>query len=206
MNKPLCSILKVRIENLPFMDVVAGLVQTIEEEEFTDDNPTGKPVINRFPASYDVIRGDKCTGPIKDLIPDSTKKSITYFEDFGSVFTGTNGGLIGYNSRVRLICWLNRALLTGNDYTEITAACITGLIEKLQGRRFASVGEFIQLNVKPVQIQPQNKALFANYTYDQTQRQYLMPPFEFFGIDLLCSYKISPKCLDKINFNIEKLC
>lgn len=212
MNKELSSILKARIQNLPFIDKLAGLVQTVEITSYVDDetNPANvktKEIKNKFPVSYDVTGvADDCTGPEKDLIPDSSRKSITYFEDFGSTVTGNIDGIIDFSSKLRLICWLNRDRLVGDAYKEISAFCISAIIGKLTAKQFSNAGIFTQLNVKPQAIQPQNANLFSNYTYDQNVRQYLRPPFEFFGIDLLCTYKVSGKCYDQINFNIEKTC
>lgn len=207
MNKELASVLKTRIQNLPFIDKLAGLVQIVEEQSFVDGDAKNTPVLKKFPASYDTVGfGADCAGQIKDLIPNSAYKSITYFEDFGSTMPAVGDQVIKFNSKLRLICWLNRSLLTGDQYSQISAPCIAALITALTGRKFDNIGIFTQLNVKAVQIQPQTKALFSNYTYDQTVRQYLMPPFEFFGIDLLCIYNVSAKCINEINFNNQAIC
>jgi hypothetical protein len=199
MNKELASILKSKIQNLPFIDKLAGLVQTVENVQFADGDPKNTPVRQKFPVSYDVTE-DTCIGPEKDLIPDSSLKSITYFEDFGSKIVATRDGITEFNSQLRLICWLNRDKLTGNAYTEISAVCINSIIGKIC-RGHEDLGIFSRLHTKAISIPPQNSALFNQYTYDETVRQFLRPPFEFFGIDFLCNYFVPGQCLGTINFN-----
>ena len=202
MNKELASLIKNKIQSFPFIDRLAGLVQTVEDVQPV--NEAGKMVINKFPVSYDVF-GDDCTGREKDLVPDTKFKSVTYFEDFGSKIVATRGGVTEFNSQLRLISWLNRDRLVGDDYVEISAACINAIIGKICGK-LENDGIFMQLSIKAFNIPPQNSDLFSKYTYDQTVRQYLRPPFEFFGIDLLCNYRVNPNCLTVINFTIDNNC
>ena len=202
MNKELASVLRNKLTGLPFVEKLAGLVQTVEDLTFSDDDTQTILYRKRFPVSYDVVgAGNDCTGREKDLQPDSSKKSIIYFEDFGSRVNTLNDGMIDFASSLRLVCWLNRNLLVGDAYQEITAYCMTAIIGKLCNPKYQNLGIFAQLLVKPTIIPAQNSDLFSRYTYDQNVRQYLRPPYEFFGIDLQCTYKSSSKCYDAINFN-----
>ena len=204
MNRELSSILKDRIAPLPFVEVLAGLVQTTEEVINVEDGPVIK---NRFPVSFDTNIGDACfTGKERELIPDSSRKSIIYFEDNGATI-GRNGrnGDVDITCKVRLVAWLNRDKLTGNKYSHIAGFCIAAICGRLDIKTL-NTGIFKRLTVKPTNIPPQDANLFSRYTYDQNIRQYLMPPFEVFGIDFTCTAMVNAGCIAEIDFNNPSSC
>jgi len=209
MNKELASILRNKIASLPFMDLKAGLAQIVESSTYPDtaEGVTAKALRHRMPVSYDVTgRGDDCLGREVSLVPDSSRKSILYFEDYGTVAGGRREGLRQYTSKIRLVMWLNRERLVGDAYKEITAYCVSAIIGKICRGQYENLDIFNQLHVKESAIPAQNSDLFARYTYDETVRQYLRPPYEFFAIDFLCTYFLSDNCINKIDFNNEKVC
>lgn len=203
MTKDLCIILKDRIASLPFIDVLAGMVQTVEEVNETETGVIRK----RFPLAVDTNMTDVCAGgPERALTPDSSKKSVIYFEDFGSQITreGRNGAQ-SFVTSLRLIAWLNRERLTGNAYQTITGYCIASICRRLD-IKFQNAGIFQRLNVVPSRIPIQDASLFSRYTYDEAIRQFLLPPFEVFGIDFNCSYQVKAGCIADIDFNNPSVC
>ena len=206
MNKELCNALKTRLASapaLPFAEVLAGMVQTVTYTDYDETNSTN--VVKRMPVSYDTnIAGVDCTGQEQSLVPNSNRKSMIYFEDFGIAFGGRAHGMAQFASSIRLICWMNRARLTNSIYQEISGPAMAAVIDKIgAGQNPANIGIFTRLTVEIVKIPPQDPALFSRYTYNETDRQYLRPPFEFFGIDLLCKYAVSSKCIDGISWGGE---
>lgn len=203
MNKELASILKSKISDLPFIDVLAGLAQTVVQDDPIHEDSAAM-LVRRFPVSYDTNQPNDCMGgPERSLIPDSSKKSIIYFEDFGSQSTGRLHNLPTFTSNLRLICWMNRAKITGNIYSEISGRCMSLIIDRLVGKNPINQGMFTRLIINVARIPPQEVALFGRYTYEERDRQYLRPPFEFFGIDFSCNYAINTKCLDQTQWNNE---
>jgi len=203
LNKELATVLRDKLATLPFIEVLAGMAQTVTTSDSNLDDPNASAIVKRFPVSYDVL-GVDCQGKEIALTPDSSKKSILYFEDFGIATTGRLHGQTGYSSNLRLICWLNRANLVGDNYKEISGRCMASIIDTLAGKSPQNVGIFTRLTVDVARIPPQDVALFGRYTYSEADRQYLRPPFEFFGIDLTCKYYVPAKCLDGINWNLQQ--
>lgn len=202
MNKEIAHILKGKIKDLPFIDVIAGMAQTVTRDQPQDEGAA--MIQQRFPVSSDTSLPNGCEGgPEFLLIPDSSRKSIIYFEDFGIQSTGREHGLPTFNSSIRLIAWLNRAKLTGDHYAEISGRAMAMIINLLAGRNPENVDMFTRLSVSVARIPPQEPALFGRYTYDETLRQYLRPPFEFFGIDFTCRYAANISCLNQIQWNNE---
>lgn len=197
MNKELASHLKNKLKVLPFVDLLGGIAQTVSDDKFDEDNVK---TTHRFPVSYDVD-GEECQGREISMVPDSGRKSIIYFEDFGIAQNGSAHGLPAYNSSLRLICWMNRANLVGDNYTEISGRAMAEIIRIITSKKNENTGFFTRLNVSMVRVHPQDAALFGRYTYNETYRQYLRPPFEFFGIDFSCTYQVPPGCLSGIAWN-----
>lgn len=202
MNKEIAHVLKERLAvngGLPFVDVLSGLAQRVSYQE---TNADGNPITKAMPVSYDNTTADSCTvSPERALIPDSSKKGILYFEDMGSVFVDRlSGGAMRYRSTLVLVCWMNRARLVGDGYTEITSYCVGTILKKIAPPNFINVPPFVRMRVTPGRILPQDAAVFSRYTYDETITQFLRPPFEFFGMELTVDYGIHPDCINQLNF------
>lgn len=206
MNGEIASILKNRLEEaggLSFVDVYAGLVQTVEYRDGSSDATT---LVKRMPVSYNTNIDPSCgVSPEKALVPDSSKKGIVYFEDNGTSFLdrGT-GGMLRFRGRVTLVLWINRARVTGNTYQDITAYCVAKILSKMKVKTLLNDGNFSRLQVMPGNIS-QTPAVFSRYTYDESITQYLRPPFDFAGIELTVDYSVNPSCIDEIMLN-QKVC
>jgi hypothetical protein len=196
MNKEIANILKGRLAEgagLPFVQDMAGLVQTVEYRETNSD---GNPVTKRMPVSYDTNIVPGCIiSPEIAMVPDSNKKGLLYFEDLGCSYVDrVSGGALKYQSRLVLVCWMNRARITGDHYDEITAPALMQVIKKLRPGKLGNEGIFSRFSVTVGRILPQDKAIFSRYTYDESITQYLRPPFEFFGMEVLTSFAVHPDC------------
>jgi len=97
-----------------------------------------------------------------------------------------------------LVGWLNKELLVTDTYEEITAKCIVAIMGKLVTTNPINLGIFKKLSIHATSILQQNKSLFAAYTYNEAVNQYLRPPYEFFGIKLMCEYQVPFNCVDDL--------
>jgi hypothetical protein len=197
MNKEISTILKNRLVGLPFTDTIAGMVQRVEYRDVDQDN---NPVTKRMPVAYDVSEtANACLkGPERALVPDSSKRSIIYFEDSGSSFIDRQSSWLHFRSALTLVCWMNRARLTGDSYSEISAHVIASTVGKIVNRQPESHGIFTRLITNVTRIMPQDATVFSKYTYDETVTQYLRPPFEFFGLLISVDYRINPDCVNSL--------
>jgi hypothetical protein len=202
MNQELAILLRNKLVGLPFVEVLAGLAKTVTTEDPIGEGDRPSVVTKRFPVCADTL-GPACQGKEVVLNPDSRRKSIIYFEDFGISSTGKIHGHNTFNSSLRLVCWLNRANLVGGHYEVISGRVMAAILARLVGGNPESDGLFTRLTIDVARIPPQDAALFGRYTYNEVDRQYLRPPFEFFAIDFTCKYAVSSKCLADINWNVE---
>lgn len=201
MIKELCKTLKERLEfqnGIPFLDVYAGLVQTVT---YQDQDENNNNLTKRMPVSYHTNIED-CVNksPEKALIPDSSKKGIIYFEENGGAYQSKRmaGGLTMWKAQLICVAWLNRRLITGDDYDEIVSRARSTIMAKLKSQDITS--PFVKIFVNNTRIR-QTPDIFAKYTYDETILQYLRPPFEYFALDLDVTFIIKGECLPTIEIN-----
>lgn len=203
MNKELANKLRIILEPLPFVDLFAGLAQVQEYNVNPEIDPEKKGIpkmlTKKFPVSYDTNLID-CGGKEVPLIPDSNRKGILYFEDAGTANIKASARGIDYKSQLVLVCWMNKEKITPSPYDEITLKCITQILSKLITNPI-NVGYFTRLKIQANQIYQQDKRIFASYTYNEAQNQYLRPPFEFFAIRLTCDYSIPSSCVENVIVN-----
>lgn len=200
MIRELCEVLKNKIvaANLPFIDMIAGAVKTVT---YTDEDETGSKYIYTFPVSWQT-NAQPCkptSSPELDLIPDSSKKGICYFEQEGaSVMTGT-GDRTGYAATMTLVCWYNKLLITGYNYNNVQTNYIAQMQRALGiGRNPFNQYPFTRVMVLSTRILPQDGSIFTKYTYVEQYRQYLMQPFEYFAMQLDVRFSVADNCLQPV--------
>lgn len=206
MNKEIAHILKERLisSNYKFADVIAGMVQTVQYD--TNDGD-GRKVIQKMPYSTDVVLAPDChIGLERALVPDSSKRGIAYFEDLGINFVERkSNGHQFFKSRLMLIVWMNKSRLVGDKYVDISTFAITQAIQSMKIDTIENVGNFSRFQVKANRIPLQDNNIFSRYSYDERINQYLMPPFDFFGLELEINFSVHPNCVKKIEFE-EEIC
>jgi hypothetical protein len=192
MNTALADITKGYISSLPFVDKIAGLVRPITSSEKIED---GKPAIRKtFPVACNVTHDECMNGKIMDLVPDSRYKSVLYFEDLGANITGSDARTFDFESRLKLVCWLNLQKL-GKTSCSVSALAIGAILKALPNNNFNS-GDFTRISIAMVGQDPKSNAIFSKYTYDEQVMQYLMYPFDYFAITLKLNYRLPYACID----------
>ena len=207
MNKELSKILRERLQEnggLPFVERYAGLVQTVEK---IDIDVNQNNVRKRFPVATESVLNGVCNSNEIIMTPDSSVKGIIYFEDGGTTPMGRKGSRFLYSSNLTLVCWINRAKVVSNIYSEITGIAIQNIIEKMRvDENPENVSIFTGMTVSVVRILPQEASIFSKYTYDETITQFLRPPFEFFALGLQIKYGINSDCVEPLTITNEEVC
>lgn len=190
MIKEVAKVLRNRLQfrgDIPFLDVYAGLVQTVS---YKSETAGGGTMVKRMPVSYDTNLSAGCdTSPEKAIIPDSSKKGIIYFEENGGAqpFRTIAGGATFYRLGLTAVVWLNRAKITGDDYSEISGNAFAEIKKKLFSNDISD--PFHRLTVTDARFR-QNDSVFSKYSYDETVMQHLRPPYEYFAVDLTVTFLV----------------
>jgi hypothetical protein len=187
------EILKSKLIGFTYVDRIAGIVTTGVKKD-------ANGAIVRFPIACDVD-GIECddTGRINDLIPNDIAKSVLYFEDLGgSQFNEKSGNDLKFTTNIRLVGWLNLALL-GKDNCSVTAQVVAHIMTRLESTNEVNPIPFTRLKIAVIGQVQRTPQIFARYTYQETQTQYLMFPFDYFAIDFRVTYSINKNCVPEFN-------
>ena len=185
MNQAIANILKGFIEDRSFVDKIAGLVST---QYMTIDG-----VEKSYPVACCV--DDDCkVGSYNDLTPDSAHKTVIYFEDGGVSFVRAQGNFRHYQSRLRLVCWINVAKLNEDTcYTDSPCTASTNILLEIIRAipNFpANYSPFLQVRFDVVSQVVRDNGIFSKYTYNEKQTQYLMSPYDYFALEIETDFAI----------------
>lgn len=191
MNKDIAAILKDKILSSPLhpvIDKIAGLVRVVE---YAQESRSGTAQTMRIPVSIDtnIVGSNKYKD--RELIPNSSNKSIIYFEDNGISSGLSNAYGKHHISKLTMVCWMNLKRVTGSSTPGSDFMML--LLKKIESLPFNS-GKYLNVIVSHENILPQDSKIFSKYTYDEKEKQYLMSPYEFFAVNLSVKYIVSSRC------------
>ena len=188
MNALVALLLKDRISQFTYVDKLAGMVRAI-----TRERAGGTMTI---PVDIAVDAPLACPDEeISDLVPNEGYGCIVYFEDKGlrRIQSRTRG--VSFESRLRLVCWVNTAKFSGDNYA--ADRIMEQFIVALQDVP-TNEGPFIGVRHQVESVPERGKGLFGAYTYPESSAQYLLYPFDAFAIDIVTALRIRPGCEDQV--------
>lgn len=182
-----------KISTLPWIDKYAGVVKIISQKN--ESNKT-----QFFPVSCQSTFTECNSSRYKDLIPDSSKKSVVYLEDKGIRPVGVNK----WSATFDLVAWLNfdKIGFSGCSYAGVA---IAGILSKLDINPFNS-GVYTSIMMEVTGQAPVNQNPFQKYSYDEAVTQFMMYPFEYFVLSINVNFDITPTCISIPALGTEAEC
>lgn len=107
----------------------------------------------------------------KDAVPDSSKRSIVYWEDFGGEVIDSCRQYQRVRQRVRLVVWMNFARITDMNYRQ----CVGEILRAIPRRSGSTLFTFVAQKHKDVN-------LFDRYDYNEA-KQYITYPYDVAAFD-----------------------
>jgi hypothetical protein len=195
MNQAIASIIKGHIEDLDFVDKIAGLVSAVTFEQKDKDNAV-KDVT--FPIACCVSPADCKEGAYNDLMPNSAYKTVIYFEDGGITFDKYESNWKYYKSTLRLVCWINIEKLTesGDCKSEDPCTYAAHIVAEII-RALPAFPEnhypFDKIYSEVTNQIVRSPSIFGSYTYDEKHSQYLMAPYDYFALTIETTFAVCLK-------------
>lgn len=190
MTHDIANILKGRLNTLPFKDVLEGLVRPAKVVK--------GGVEKTFPLTYNINPNTCSNGQLLALTPDSTKRSIIYFEDGGTTLRGEDGGYLLLTTSLKLICWFNYKRI---DTTLYESAIIALNILKLIPDRLPNNVPYLGILIRFTGQDSRESNPFTKYTYDEPRTQFITYPYDWVALNFAVDYKIARDCIDDIILN-----
>lgn len=169
------------LANLGWIDTVGGIAreQKIRVGDLTKNLPA-------FPDP------DNAAPEYTPLWPDASKSAISYFEVVSNRKQGdlSGGRAYQFEAVLRLVVWINTSRLTPSSAIPQAMAAI---VSAVSGRKedAAPVGNIM---VTPLQEVPTSPAIFARWTYDEAETQFLMSPYGCFAFEFAVQFTLSASC------------
>lgn len=196
MNAKIADLIKAQIETLNFVDKIAGVVKPVT---YTDKEGNEKT----FPVA---VGGETPCNPgdYTDLVPDSKKISIIYFEDGGIDVINAGCNYVDCEATLKLVCWCNLARINA-DYRDAQALKIR-IIQAIP-KRLANSDWATKILVLFAGEETKGKDIFSQYSYSEPDSQYLMYPYDYFALNYRIRYSIpmDTSCISEVVIN-PKIC
>jgi len=171
------------LDSLSFADRTGGLVRLM------NDHRKGE---KSFPVE---VNQDKVLGDmqyLRGLTPDSTKKSIMYFEQNGAPnVVEDHNEWYGVEATLSLVCWFNYQEVDPDMYDPayLEAQIVSAIPFKL--------GSFECLTAVTCAFAGQDHndgSIFTKYTYNEPESQFFKYPYEYFVLNFDISYRVVRVC------------
>lgn len=190
MIAKIAELLKPGIEALSWADKVFGVVVPISAK-----NKLGETKI--IPAYLNSI--DLChASEYWDCVPDSSKMSIVYFEDQGMSVVNAGCHFMDCEATLRIIVWLNFKLINP-QYTSsllMKAELINAIPKRLTNDDYVT-----KICLWMDSEEQRSPAIFSRYSYDETQLQYLMWPYDYFALNYRVKFSIPLSACETVQLN-----
>mgnify|MGYP007071610834 CR=1 FL=1 len=191
MNQAIADIIKGHIEDLDFVDKIAGLTAPLTFEIKDKD---GNMVEKTVPVACCTTAEDCKQGAYNELMPDSSYKTVIYFEDGGVTFEKRESNWAYYKSNLRLVCWINIEMITGVPcktespctYAAHIVAEIIRALPQFPETHFPFDRVYSEITSQIVR----SPSIFGAYTYDEKHSQYLMAPYDYFALQIETNFAV----------------
>ena len=185
-----------RIREKAWADRVAGIVV---RHEYVDSK--GKKLA--VPVSCDVSGKDCTEAQLVQLLPDERRRSVIFIEDrSGARRIGDEGQWVKFQAILRIVGWINpkQMGLVADCEGCGTAYKISQEIFELLPSRNTNIEDcnIVGLNFDHYGYEKTGENPWKGYGLDDTRRPLLLPPFDFFAMDLVCQWRVHSSCLGKV--------
>jgi len=191
-----------KIKDVPFADKYAGVVKTIV---YNDKALNGSTIKKSFPADCRMsLSACQSGSQYLDLCPDTSKKSVMYFEDAGTRLIKREGNYLYWSASLDLVAWINMPKI-GFNGCSYAGIAIMSIIKQLPVRPF-NQGDYHMIEIDFIGEKPKNQNPFSKYSYDEAIDQFLMYPFDYFVLALQVNFRMDLRCLDIQSISPEIVC
>ena len=181
------------LTTLSFKDVLVGIAQPLKI------NDNGK--VRTVPAAYNANPTACQVGSYYlDLVPNSSKKSIIYFEEEGTRINSYTKEYVDMSSEVLLVCWFNYKKI---NKTLHTPTLLVANVMKLIPSRLANMTYINSIRIEFKEELAHTPQIFSRYSYNEAEHQYITYPYDYFALSYTINYRVNLDCVPLISESLE---
>lgn len=193
MNEVVANYLIEKIAAESWVHKLSGIVKPFIRMDylFDEELESNIPVRNIYPVSCKLSFEECSSSAYSELMPNSSFRSVAYFEDNGSEVYEYKKNNSYIKSRLRFVCWLNMNLIehTGCTISDQIIPRVISLFHQSKPTNYSGV---VELTTRVVSVPKKDANIFGQYTYNQEISQYLLYPYDYFALDIEATYAIPP--------------
>ena len=176
------------LATLPFKDRMVGIVKPASIQD-------SKGAVKTIPVAFNTDPDTCSQSTLIDLVPDSKKTSIIYFEDRGTTVREYSGEAVYMTANFNLVCWFNYKKIVYNYInTSLIALNIIKLLPTKMGNIFPLMGVFLTVTGE----EPNDGSIFSKYSYIEAESQYITYPYGYVALNLSADFAVRPECIQDI--------
>lgn len=193
MTSKIAQLIIDEIDSLNWVDKIKGVVKPLKVKIKGGEEKIYPICLNTDPTLCN-------SSTYTDLVPDSSKMSIIYFEDGGTEVIESGCKYTDLESSLRLVCWLNLRKINA-DFTDALNIKLN-LINTIPAD-IANTDWVTKIRVMFEGEEEKSAGIFSEYTYDEAENQYLIYPYDFFALNYRVKYSMpmDSDCLTDIVIN-----
>lgn len=195
MNDIIADILAKKLAGLGFVSKAAGLVYDLKTKS--------KGIDKIFPAATKVyINSEACSDEsvYKDLIPNSKDTGILYFEDLDSDLVYKTDVYEQWKGSLKLVGWFNVLDVCQKINLFHSIHDINCLIKNVIEEGLSDTDAIFESSIGITKHYSKRRNPFLRFSYDETQTQYLIHPFDFFSFKV--DYTVFAKCNCRLQYDV----
>jgi len=194
MNQKIAELLRLQIVGLNFVERTAGLVRSLPIKILVADGGT---IIKNIPIALNTEVPCEGNEPQFALVPDSSKKSIIFFEDGGVQILSTDTRYIHCQSSITMVAWFNLPMIDPayNDATLLMATLISTIPKYIANTDFIT-----RIMVMPAGFL-QKDTVYSQYDLDLAENMYFSHPYDYGAYQFDVMFSIPKACLDDVEIN-----
>lgn len=191
LNKLICHI-QAELEDIDFVETIGGLVKDIKVKVAGNEK--------HIPVSFEINKDECRYDNYRDLTPDSTKKSILFFDVLSEpTITEEHRHYFVFEAKIRICVWINyKAVNIGLWNNSILAANILKYVaNKYDNLDYMSaIRLFFAGQV--------NEDIYDKFNFDEAEKQYLTYPYSTFGMDYDVTWRVATSCVPDVALNVNE--
>jgi len=191
MIHKIANLLRDEISTLNFVDIAVGIAKPTIVRIPIDEGTVDK----RVPVAYrDPV--DACDPHgLFQLVPDTTKMSIHFFEDNGVDLTDENTYYYFAKASLRLVSWWNLPLINSayTDASLLVANIISTIPQSLDNTDYLT-----QIQVRFAGMEPEGANIVSNYDFNEAENQFTTYPYQYTGLNYEIDFAFTKNCVDAV--------
>ena len=178
------------VENLASLTIVDKITGIVKPAKVYINN-----VVKTYPIAYNTDPDVCSQSQLLDFVPDSSKRSIIYFEDYGTSQVKLENQKAYWQATFRLIVWFNyKKILPVMSEPSLIALNVLNLIPGDLGNFDNLQGVFVEVTSQlPNDVSP-----FSRYSYQEERTQYVTYPYDYVAFVLRAEFSTRIGCIDDL--------